>query len=588
MVGKWLAATTVYALLWIPTLAYLGVVAAFRGDGGGWDLAQHRVRLRGRDRDRRGAARVGGRRERRDLDDARRRRTRVRAAGRVVPRRRAARAVRPSSRPIIRRSRPCSTTIGLRVRLTAFARGEIDLAARARRRDDRGRPGCRSRSCSRARAGGARRSCASGTLATANLAAIGALAIVLAVRHPHAWDVSAHPQLARSGDHRGARRAAGAGDAHDRRADATARSSRCTTRSRASPSGCAAPAASTVRRVDPAALPGGLDAAARVAGPPAEGSRLERRRRRRARRPAPRRRRVRARDDRGRRAGRADVRAPRDRASARRHARRARRRRCRSPRARPPVTASSRSRPSIRRAPTGPRSATACAATASTTTEVTTSFAHCTVVIVAGPIRAARRRGGARGPALRRAAVAGCSSPRPGRPVPNGPSLAATGLEGVLAADGPRPAVRDRDRSDARDPRAARRADDRERLQRRTRSTPGSPTSAVRCGSSRARSPSRAARSRWSRRPRRAGASSTLDAPPAKDERDLAGPIVLAAAGATHRVVAIGSAESFTNAALTGGASAGDLWLEHAVRWLATKPAPALASRRARRIRSAS
>jgi hypothetical protein len=65
-------------------------------------------------------------------------------------------------------------------------------------------------------------------------------------------------------------------------------------------------------------------------------------------------------------------------------------------------------------------------------------------------------------------------------------------------------------------------------------------------------------------------------APPGKDERDLAGPVVLAAAGAHHRVVAVGSAESFTNAALGGGASAGDLWLEHAVRWLANRPAPAL------------
>jgi len=37
--GKWLAATTVYALVWLPTLAYLAVVAVFRADTGGWDLA---------------------------------------------------------------------------------------------------------------------------------------------------------------------------------------------------------------------------------------------------------------------------------------------------------------------------------------------------------------------------------------------------------------------------------------------------------------------------------------------------------------------------------------------------------------------
>ncbi len=39
VIGKWLAAATLYALLWIPTLAYLGVVAWFRADDGGWDLA---------------------------------------------------------------------------------------------------------------------------------------------------------------------------------------------------------------------------------------------------------------------------------------------------------------------------------------------------------------------------------------------------------------------------------------------------------------------------------------------------------------------------------------------------------------------
>ena len=44
---------------------------------------------------------------------------------------------------------------------------------------------------------------------------------------------------------------------------------------------------------------------------------------------------------------------------------------------------------------------------------------------------------------------------------------------------------------------------------------------------------------------------------------------MLAAAGANHRVVAVGSAESFTTALLAGGASAGDLWLDQAVRWLA-------------------
>ena len=37
--GKWLAAAAMYALLWVPTLAYLAVVAVYRADAGGWDLA---------------------------------------------------------------------------------------------------------------------------------------------------------------------------------------------------------------------------------------------------------------------------------------------------------------------------------------------------------------------------------------------------------------------------------------------------------------------------------------------------------------------------------------------------------------------
>src|ERR1041385_9090576 len=39
VVGKWLAAATVYAAVWLPTLAYLGLVAVYRADAGGWDLA---------------------------------------------------------------------------------------------------------------------------------------------------------------------------------------------------------------------------------------------------------------------------------------------------------------------------------------------------------------------------------------------------------------------------------------------------------------------------------------------------------------------------------------------------------------------
>jgi len=65
---------------------------------------------------------------------------------------------------------------------------------------------------------------------------------------------------------------------------------------------------------------------------------------------------------------------------------------------------------------------------------------------------------------------------------------------------------------------------------------------------------------------------------PQKDPDDLAGPVVLAGLGAiaTHRVIVVGSAESFATSLLAGGASAGDLWLAHAVRWLAGKPAPSV------------
>jgi hypothetical protein len=61
--------------------------------------------------------------------------------------------------------------------------------------------------------------------------------------------------------------------------------------------------------------------------------------------------------------------------------------------------------------------------------------------------------------------------------------------------------------------------------------------------------------------------------PPEKDADDIAGPVAFAAVGA-HKVVAVGSAESFMTRLLTGSASAADLWLAHAVRWLAGRPAP--------------
>jgi hypothetical protein len=56
-----------------------------------------------------------------------------------------------------------------------------------------------------------------------------------------------------------------------------------------------------------------------------------------------------------------------------------------------------------------------------------------------------------------------------------------------------------------------------------------------------------------------------------KDPDDLGGPVALAAVGA-HRVIAIGSAESFSRPGY-----ANDLWLAQAVRWLGGKSPPKLA-----------
>ena len=65
--------------------------------------------------------------------------------------------------------------------------------------------------------------------------------------------------------------------------------------------------------------------------------------------------------------------------------------------------------------------------------------------------------------------------------------------------------------------------------------------------------------------------------PPAKDPDDLAGPVALAAIGSAHRVIAIGSAESLTTQVLASGASAADLWFARAVRFASGTPEPTIA-----------
>ena len=75
--------------------------------------------------------------------------------------------------------------------------------------------------------------------------------------------------------------------------------------------------------------------------------------------------------------------------------------------------------------------------------------------------------------------------------------------------------------------------------------------------------------------------------PPAKDADDLAGPVALAAIGGAHRVIAIGSAESLTSRVLSGRPSALDLWLAQAIRFASGAPEPgvAIASRAPEQVR---
>jgi hypothetical protein len=164
------------------------------------------------------------------------------------------------------------------------------------------------------------------------------------------------------------------------------------------------------------------------------------------------------------------------------------------------------------------------------------------------------------------------------RPVPNGPQLAPTGLEPVLASEGlalpfaiavdPSLAIREVpgallivDGYSAHPINAG--------FAHARRTLWFQPRVVVATGSARALVS--ATSQSWGERDLEHG-------PPTKDADDLAGPVALAAVGGGgHRVVAIGSAESFATAALASGASAGDLWLEQAVRFVAGQP-PRMAS----------
>ena len=433
VIGKWLAASTMYALLWLPTLAYLAVVAAFRSDGGGWDLGSIACGYAGAIA--LGAALLAW----------------AIAASAATSTTLAAGAAGfallvawflvgelPSLWPDLATDHPTLAhvlaTISLRTRLTAFARGEIEwigvafvvalavvglslavvLACAGRRR---------------------RREIRSRTIATALVAAIGVLAVGFAVHHPHAWDVSAHrrnsldpatsavlAELTQPATLTIVEPTYGAleplYDEVARVADRLAQSGRV-----------------TVRRVDPAALPGGLDAAARIAGlQPKDlasngGVVVEVGGRRRV---------VDVFE-----LATIDLAAPTANAIEQLAIEQALAGTLAELAAPAPITACATSgHGELSLTDPDPKGADWTAignrlrGDGMTTIEVAgDAFDHCTVVIVAGPIRelsaedalALQRFANAGGGVLVAAAA---------RPVPGGPELAATGLEGMLAAEG--------------------------------------------------------------------------------------------------------------------------------------------------------
>ena len=574
VVGKWLGAVTIYALLWLPTLAYLGVVAAFRADRGGWDVASIACGYAGAIA--LGAALLAW----------------TVAASAATTSTLAAGALGfsvligwfligelPSLWPGLAAEHPtiaaAHAAISLRTQLGGLARGEVTWSALALIAGlaATGLSLAIALACAGRRR---RRELAVRGGSTAVIAVIAVLAGVIAARHPEPWDVSA---------------------AHRNSLDPETRAVLAELPGRARITivlptlGVLAPvydevarvaqrmasvAPIEVTRVDPALLPGGLAAAARLAGlQPGDlasngGVIVELGGRRRV-------------------VDRLEL-------------------------AEVDVTAGGApevERVAIEQAIAGALAElamrvriTACATTGHGELSLSAKAerdadwtavadrlrgdgielaelapgepvpARCTVVIVAGPttplsaddalaIQGFVQRGGG-------LLVAAAS-----RAVPGG-GLAPTGLEGMLAAQGlglP-PAI-------AVDPTLA------------VRELPGAllvvdgyTAHPVDAGFARARAtlwfqpravvatgPARplisATAASWGERDLEHG-------PPTEDADDLAGPVALAAVG-KDRVIALGSAESFATSIVAGGASAGDLWIARAVRWLARQPAPELA-----------
>lgn len=576
VIGKWLAASTVYALLWIPTLAYLAVVAMFRQDAGGWDLASivcgyvAAIAL--------GAALLAW-----AVAASAATSTTLAAGGLGFALLCAWFLVGelPALAPDLGADHPVIAhvlqTLSLRARLTSFARGEIELVGviviaalaltglslavvlacvgRRRTRELRDR-----------------------LLATLNIAAIGVFATALAARSGCAWDASARHRnsldpgtlavlseleqpatLVVVEPTYGALEPLYAEVGHI--ADKMAQTGHV-----------------TVRRVDPATLEGGIPAAARLAGlQPKElesggGVVVELGTQRR----------VVGVFELATLEGGAGT-APQieslavEQAIAGTLAELAQR---------APVTVCATSGHGELSLEEADKQGADWIAIGNRlrgdgmTTRITdlANLAHlgeCNVVIVAGPIRELEA---AEALALDHfvASGGGLLVAPASRPVPNGPDLAATGLEGVLGSRGlglplavavdPSLAIREVPGALMITTGFAKHPINTSFIDRR-RVLFFQPRAVTITGS--AQPLISATSASWG--------ETSFHAQPAKDEADLGGPIVLAAVGNRDRVIAIGSAESFSSAALEGGASAGDLWIEHAVRWLANRPAPALA-----------
>jgi ABC-2 type transport system permease protein len=571
VIGKWLAASTIYALLWVPTLAYLAVVAIFRADPGGWDLATIACGYGG-------AIAIGAALLAWTI-----------AASAATSSPLAAGALGfamligwfllgelPAAWPELAADHPIAravlSAISLRGRLGALARGELGMqsvvlvvglaavglslavvlacAGRRRRREMRARAG-----------------------ATALIAAISLFAGVLAARHPWMWDLG------------------GRGELHAQTREVLAELPGPARLTIVEPTLAAlAPvydevarvadrmadrAPIEIRRIDPASLEGGLAAAAREAGVEphhlaSDGAVVVEL--------AGHRRVVDvlqlATIDLGAGGAPAIERLAIERAIGGALADLA------SPA--PIVACATRGHGEL---PVGEKAANdldwtivaeRLRATGATLEDIDISpptLARCQVVLVIGPtsplspdealaLQGFVRRGGG-------LLVAAAS-----RLLPDG-GLAPTGLEGLLASEGlglP-PAI-------AVDPTLA------------VRELPGAllvfggyadheindgfmpshttlwflPRAVVTTGAAQPLVSASAAS--WGER--------DLTHAATRDPDDLAGPVVLAALGA-HRVIALGSAESFASSMLAGGASAGDLWLARAVRFLAGRLAPRLA-----------